>query len=340
MGEMAVRKSYLDIIRLAACLLVIIMHSPMEGASGMLQNAIYTFTAPCIGLFFMVSGALLLPAEGGISFLRKRFSKVLVPTILWSLFYIGANVVFKRQDISAIPKQILSVPFSPQGHNVLWFMYTLCGLYILAPVISPWLKSASRKEIEIILFVWGITLLYPVFEGFLDISESTSAPLYYFTGYAGYFLLGYYFTRFEVSWGPARIFLVAVVALACLAAIRFLPLGIRFEKAIGYLSIFAVMLTMAYFSALEKIGRMITPESSSGKILAVLSGLSFGVYLVHIFFIRYLLYGFIPGGVKQVVCTVAITVTISFLCVWLISFLPISQYIIGYKWPKRSSTNK
>lgn len=105
------RKTYLDVVRIAACLLVIIMHSPMEGASGALQNVVAALTAPCIGLFFMVSGALLLPADGGLDFLKKRFSKVLVPTIFWSLFYIGANVLIKHQEISLVPRQILSIPY-------------------------------------------------------------------------------------------------------------------------------------------------------------------------------------------------------------------------------------
>ena len=332
---MAERKTYLDVIRLLACVLVVLMHSPMDGTPGAIQNAVYVVTAPCIGLFFMVSGALLLPAEGGLGFLKKRFSKVLVPTIIWSLFYIAANVLIRHQDISLVPRQILSIPFSPQGHGVMWFMYTLCGLYLLAPVISPWLKSASRREIEIILLIWGITLLYPLLKTWLDINEKVQAPLYYFTGYAGYFLLGYYFKRFGICWSRIKTVLVILVCLSCLAAIRFLPLGIPFDGAISYLSIFAVLLTAAYFSALERLGRKIDAESRLAKILEGLSNLSFGVYLVHIFFIRYLFYGFMPGGVKQVLVTVAVTVVLSFLVSWLISLLPFSQYIIGYKRPKR-----
>ena len=324
------RKTYLDVVRIAACLLVIIMHSPMEGASGALQNVVAALTAPCIGLFFMVSGALLLPADGGLDFLKKRFSKVLVPTIFWSLFYIGANVLIKHQEISLVPRQILSIPFSPQGHGIMWFMYTLCGLYLLAPIVSPWLKAASRREIEILLLIWGITLLYPVLETWLQITDTTSAPLYYFTGFAGYFLLGYYFTRFGIKWSWAKTFLIALFSLGCLAAIRFLPTGVHFEKAISYLSIFAVLLTMAYFSALEKLGKKIKAGGKLANFLMLLGGLSFGVYLVHIFFIRYLLYGFMAGGLKQIAITVAITAVLSFLTSWLISLLPFSQYLIGY----------
>lgn len=53
----------LDIIRIIACVMVVIMHSPMPSsrANGLFLSSLSYFTAPCIGLFFMVSGALLLP---------------------------------------------------------------------------------------------------------------------------------------------------------------------------------------------------------------------------------------------------------------------------------------
>ena len=51
----------LDILRVLACLMVICMHAPYpkEGANGLFLSTLSYFTAPCIGLFFMVSGALL-----------------------------------------------------------------------------------------------------------------------------------------------------------------------------------------------------------------------------------------------------------------------------------------
>lgn len=58
------RNLHLDIVRILACIMVILMHSPIpssNNANGLLLSSLSYFTAPCIGLFFMVSGALLLP---------------------------------------------------------------------------------------------------------------------------------------------------------------------------------------------------------------------------------------------------------------------------------------
>ena len=59
------RDTSLDLIRIIACTMVVLMHSPMptENANGLLLSSLSYFTAPCIGLFFMVSGALLLPPQ-------------------------------------------------------------------------------------------------------------------------------------------------------------------------------------------------------------------------------------------------------------------------------------
>ena len=56
----------LDLLRIVACVMVVMMHSPMPSAdaNGMLLSSLSYFTAPCIGLFFMVSGALILPPPG------------------------------------------------------------------------------------------------------------------------------------------------------------------------------------------------------------------------------------------------------------------------------------
>ena len=49
----------LDVIRVIACLMIVLMHSPISGlgTSGAVLSGISYLTALGIGLFFMVSGA-------------------------------------------------------------------------------------------------------------------------------------------------------------------------------------------------------------------------------------------------------------------------------------------
>ena len=53
----------LDLIRILACLMVVLTHSPLPSADehSVLSAGVSLITSPCNALFFMVSGALLLP---------------------------------------------------------------------------------------------------------------------------------------------------------------------------------------------------------------------------------------------------------------------------------------
>ena len=81
------RNYKLDLIRVTAMFLIVLMHSPMPGTPGFLQVGITYITMPGIGLFFMVSGALLLKSDlSQADFLKRRFTKILWPTFFGLCF--------------------------------------------------------------------------------------------------------------------------------------------------------------------------------------------------------------------------------------------------------------
>lgn len=106
--------SRFDLLRLLACLMVIAMHAPLPDSAegnGLFLSTLSYLTAPCIGLFFMVSGALLLPVRTGASiFLKRRFGKILFPTLFWSLFYLGCNTLMRDESIDWL-RTLGSLPF-------------------------------------------------------------------------------------------------------------------------------------------------------------------------------------------------------------------------------------
>ena len=208
---------YLDVVRVVACLMVILQHSPMPSlgeVNSVLLSATSFLSYPCVPLFFMVSGALLLPVEhpssGSLLFIRKRISKILFPTLFWTFFYLVVRMIVKDQPIGWV--NILSIPFSPQGHGFLWFMYVLVGLYLIAPIISHWLRQSSKKELEFYLALWFMTLSFTHLENILYISEGYNNVLYYFSGYIGYFVLGYYLHTFIKNLGRDK-FMVVIILL-------------------------------------------------------------------------------------------------------------------------------
>lgn len=328
---------YLDVVRVVACCMIVLMHSPHPDARipGLLLSPLSFVTAAGIGMFFMVSGALLLPVKLETNvFLKKRLGKIIGPLLFWTLFYIAIGLLTGSIQPTDLPKSLLSVPFATQGHGVLWFMYTLAGLYLLAPILSPFLEKTSGRELRFYLLLWAMTLSFPILALFLDVNRSTTGMLYYFTGYAGYFVLGYYLHAYKVR--VKTIFFVAmiIVPLTFLALHRYYSLDGDFFDVFGYLSITVVVMSFAWFLGIRSLTERLYLVGS--KLLTELSNACFGIYLMHIFIMRSILWQsdlivHTFGGIGQIIIISLLTFVICFALTYLISYLPYAEYIVGYR---------
>ena len=258
----------LDVIRIIACCMIVFMHAPMpsENASGPFLCGLSYFTAPGIGLFFMVSGALLMPVDSGyFTFLRRRLSKIVIPTLAWTIIYLILNICFSSAETDLL-RVLFSIPFSAQGHGILWFMYTLTGIYLLAPVLSAWITKASAREIEFLLLLWCVTLCYPLLENQLSINTSDAGILYYFTGYAGYFVLGYYLKNYPNRmrlWLPMT---VSVIGICLLFFLKYRNVEFDFYRLFWYESVFvAAMCCAAWILVVKSTGSMNRLASSRSR---------------------------------------------------------------------------
>ena len=91
---------------------------------------------------------------------------------------------------------------------------------------------------------------------------------------------------------------------------------------------------VAWFIGISKVVE--TLRLGGARFLTELSNASFGIYLIHIFIMRNILWHseFIVhgcGGAGQIVITWMLTFAVSFALTYLISYLPCAEYIVGYK---------
>ena len=330
------RNYAMDILRILACLLVVTMHAPLPGSEcdGVFLSALSYLTAPGIGLFLMISGALLLPVKTDTrTFLRRRLSIIAIPTLIWSVIFLGISAWTKKDPFSW--NALFSIPFSAQGNPTFWFLYTLMGLYLLAPILSPWLQAASRRELEFYLLLWCVCLCYPLLQLILDINTSSTGILYYFTGYAGYFVLGHYMKtypdRIQYKWLIPAVIAALVTPVVC----KVKGLSVDFYSVFWYLSIFVVIQCVF----LWKLVFSLVPEHgwpSINRVISKISVSTFGIYLVHFFIIRSLLWNWSPilaiqPYFLQVFVIAAAAFILSFGVTFLIGKIPGAQYLIGHK---------
>lgn len=320
------RDDSLDLIRVIACLMIVLMHSPMSGlgTSGFVLCGVSYFTAPGIGLFFMISGALLLKGNGGRPFetryfLRRRFTKILVPLVFWTLVGWGLEQC--------------GVKNTEQG--ILWFMYCLAGMYLLTPILSRWLVSARVKEIEFYLLLWLVTLCVPFVELFTSVNESDTSWLYYFHGYVGYYVLGFYLQNYlerRISVRRKCMFSFVFVCISVILPIILLMLNVEvdFYSLFWYLSVTVALQCVVWWSV---VTRLMREFSKLPNLVVQLSKLSFGIYLVHILVMRNVLWQIswmqnMNGIVQIFVCTI-LTFIISAAVSWCLSKIPYVRAIIG-----------
>lgn len=323
------RIGWLDTMRFVAMFALICCHctDPFNFFPGTSPNieeikfwgAIYgALVRPCVPLFVMITGALLLPVgEEMKPFYKKRISRVLWPFLIWSVVYalfpwitgilgFGSQLVLNcfpyageivtRQGFAVALQYILGIAlnFSPIAVHM-WYIYLLIGLYLYMPIFSAWIEKASEKAKLMFLVLWGVTLLIPYINYFISpylwgtCSWNSFGTLYAFAGFNGYLLLGHYLRRVEWSWRKTIAISLPMFIVGYLVTF----LGFRhmtslpdftpdmLELFFTYCSINVMMMTFATFMMVKKI------EIKSARVQALLANLTlcgFGIYMLHYFF--------------------------------------------------------
>jgi surface polysaccharide O-acyltransferase-like enzyme len=307
------RIHWLDGIRVLACFLVIVCHSTdmyLDSHSG----AYFVSVArSCVPLFVMISGALLLPMRGTTEeFLRRRFSRLIVPFLAWGVILAllpipGAEPAWAPTNnilhglatdgrFGLAAYNIIMLPFNFTGSNVhFWFLYVIVGLYLFIPIISPWIRQTSSRGLIIFLSIWGFTLFLPYIQHFPghnlfpalhgECDWNSRSMTYYFGGYLGYLVLGHLLTRLpRPATGKALALATAMFATGWAATylgfvwtVAHKTCDKDLEFFIEFLSPNVALMTIAVFIA----ARALLASGWGAKVLKPVAILSFGIFLVH-----------------------------------------------------------
>lgn len=323
------RVVWLDVVRLIAMFTVVCCHctDPFNFYPGTAPDivdikfwgAVYgAVLRPCVPLFVMITGALLLPVRGDVSvFYKKRILRVLFPFLIWSVIYnlfpwitgllgVDPKVILDffpysgeevmRQSLAVSMGYIAELPFNFSLLDVhMWYIYLLIGLYLYLPIFSAWVEKASERAKLWFLVAWGVTLLIPYYSEFVSkylwgtCSWNSFGTLYYFAGFNGYLLLGHYLRNHD--WTGRQSVLIGIPMFVVGYAVTFF--GFRHMTALPnltdemlelfftYCSLNVVMMTIPVFMWAKRV------NVCSERVIKVLSNLTlcgFGIYMIHYFF--------------------------------------------------------
>jgi surface polysaccharide O-acyltransferase-like enzyme len=290
------RETELDILRIGALLMVILVHLcgiQIETLPASDQNwqllvflrGLVTWEVP---VYVMISGRFFLDPERNCTF-RKIGNSILrlgLAFALWSLVYqIYYVITGVYADLNW--KGILSEALSGPYH--FWYLWMLIFMYAITPFLRKITEDKKLMEYFIILYLafqflteYGPEL--PLVG--TTINQILSKTYFHFTlGFSGYYILGFYLYKYRLS-DKAEMLLYAVgtvllLAAACANTSRSIDEGFEDVWYTQYLLPNIIIESMAVYTFAVKRLSKLRISDKAVRLITTLSDYSFGVFLIH-----------------------------------------------------------
>ena len=278
------RLVYMDGIRVLAAVMVVALHEigpiveglPVGSGKVIILKILTVIFSNCNLLFAMISGALLLEwkKEGWGDFLKKRFFKVLLPLVVYGMFYLKGCSYSSTDLISWIRygvETFASGNFMKGPH--LWLIYVLIGLYF---TVIPFRYMLGNMEESMKGTLLVLILLCLSINTIEDLTGKAIGISVFLGSWAGIFIMGYLVNQ---SWMRKYDRLLLGAGLVSFLASVWLVM-IREDCMDNILgdSILSMLMSAAIFVIILHLDPILAPV---GKILALASKYSYSIILIH-----------------------------------------------------------
>lgn len=284
------RINYFDALRGLAIIAVVGIHSSGSGLDQNGGNLNFIFTVLwrnslnfAVPMFLAISGYFLGGKEIGnfaahANFLRKQLPRVYVPFLFWSIVWLCLSVIILKKPIG---RELLKLGiFQSSGHY--YFIALIMQLYILLPLlekIPPKIGLMSSFTISNVM----VLLIY-----FLRYHTQVDLPLIVYGGnfltWIVFFFLGLNFKRLKSEIRIANKYLLVIMAMmylgACFESFFLIEQFQQPKDAVTAVKVCSFLLSFVsiifFFNNLDLI---------KSHLLVSLGRMSFGIYLIHGFFL-------------------------------------------------------
>lgn len=292
------RIEYFDWLRILCCISIIFIHvsaqkwsisqiKSLEWKILNFYNGISRFGVP---IFFMISGALFL--EKNISFgimLNKYIKNIYIKLLFWSFFYSFRENIIQKNSYKKLFIIFLS------GHYHLWFLFRICGLYLITPFLKQIIKKGKLFKIFCslnffccILFPNLLAILSYISKYYYNILNGMVYKFgltVFFNTNQMYYIFGFYLNLYNIK----HLFRIMIYILGIFGAIFTFQMtyyiSSKNNKKIHFYSSF-------YFNVFfESIGIFFffkynfnnLKHKKLKEFIQKLASLTFGIYIIHPF---------------------------------------------------------
>ena len=303
----APRAIWPDAARIMAVFAMIVMHAAAPGFGRFGARTVFwqvcnlydSLARFCVPVFVMVSGMFLLSPEKDYGLKKLYFSKIArmaTAYLFWAAFYSTVSLVAAvaggkgsggRDCVCEFARGML------EGRYHLWFLFMISGLYMATPFLRPIARDGKLSVYFLALglvFVHGTNTLalFPPMRHVLDMTVNRM-HLHPVAGYPCYFLLGHWLSRRELAPVARKaIYLAGILSALGTATLNGLA-GYHFDVPGTWLyddmlpNVLLMAVAVFVFCRYRFQGKRLSPRWQ--RRIGLAGRWSFGIYLVHLFFL-------------------------------------------------------
>lgn len=274
-------KYYINVLRLIATLSVVLLHTSAGVLDNNFNNDQYEFSYGfykqinqyAVPVFVLISGFLFNNPNKYIDYkllFTKYVRRIALALLLFGLpMCVIESLLFEHESI------FIAICNFVRGHSWshMWYLYMLICLYLMTPIIKPFLIHSSKRELEIgLCILFMVSSILPSLNYYImPITSWMVLPPYIFI-----YMLGYYL-------GYVEQFKISKRHLLLLLAIFIVAIVIKVSCNI-YDTIYYDIIVVCGASILFILFKR---QDSHWKLADHLSKYCFGVYLTHPIWINF-----------------------------------------------------
>jgi surface polysaccharide O-acyltransferase-like enzyme len=290
-------------------------------------NLYDSIVRPCVPLFFMASGFLLLRFDEPIvDFIIKRLNRIFVPFVFWTVAYLLWRIYYAGQLYTDFGG-VWQIAFFPVSYH-LWYLYAIASCYLFLPVLRKITVSDNDGVLAYYCGIWFLAVaLLPLVEKYLNIKNQYDFA--YASGYIGYFALGYLLGKRVYTKTHAALSITAIII--CTITTEYITrlftvanLGVLVGDFTNILSPTVIIASSAWFVLIKFLACATTSHKLKrlNKFIVSVSACSFGIYLVHVIYINIIVGEFSPGYL-ELTSNLTFMIPLISLAVFIASYLTI-----------------
>lgn len=286
---------FIEVLRIIACFLVIVNHTNSEiflySAPSLKWNLSLTYffiSKMAVPIFVMISGYTMLGKQDDYKKSMKRVIRMVITLVLFSVVvytYQCMNGGYAVFSIVECLKMMIQYPLTV----AYWYLYMYIGLLIMMPFLQKLVSLLSKRDCEIFIVIsLVVNGICPILEHvWPNVAYTRLVDLAVFDSYIAMLMLGHYMKKY-VTFSKKKVAAAVVVFVISLLFNVIMtkreyalygPANFLFFDNIAFLPIMLEAISFFYIVMNIPWGEKL------GKVIKVVGGCTFGIYLLSDIFI-------------------------------------------------------